>query len=175
MYFSSVQGSFVVMGVAGCGKSSLGASCAAALDMTLVEGDSFHSQASLLKMRGGVPLSDGDRTEWLNVLANRLREAVQAGSGVVMACSALRRAYREQLRLASPDLRFVFLELSEDDAHARVASRQGHVFPASLVASQFLALESPRGEPGVLTLDAMRSPQELCEEACRWLTAGAGI
>ena len=161
------EGSFVVMGVAGCGKSSLGAACASALGMTLVEGDAFHSQASLQKMQSGVPLSDADRTEWLAVLATRLAES---SGGIVLACSALRRAYRDQLRRASPGLRFVFMELSERDARARVAARRGHVFPASLVASQFATLESPRGEPGVLTVDALRTLEALSAEVCAWLT-----
>ena len=157
------------MGVAGCGKSSLGAACASALGMELVEGDAFHSQASLQKMQSGVPLSDGDRTEWLAVLAQRLAES---SGGTVLACSALRRAYRDQLRRASPGLRFVFLELSESDARMRVAARRGHVFPASLVASQFATLESPSGEPGVLTVDATRPLDALSADVCAWLTGG---
>ena len=155
------------MGVAGCGKSSLGAACAEQLGMVLVEGDAFHSQASLDKMQSGVPLSDADRAAWLAVLAEQL---AKSGGGIVLTCSALRRAYRDQLRLRSPGLRFVFLELSERDSRARVAARQGHVFPASLVASQFATLENPRGEPGVLALDAMRPLGELRAEVCHWLT-----
>ena len=158
-------GSLVIMGVAGCGKSTLAAACARQLNMTLVEGDAFHPSSNLRKMHQGAPLSDADRTDWLTALAAQL--AVSRG-GVVLACSALRRVYREQLRRASPSLAFVYLELSEHEAHARVAARQGHGFPASLVASQFAALESPSGESGVLTVDATLSVDVLSAKVCAW-------
>jgi len=156
------------MGVAGCGKSSLGEACAQRLGLRLLEGDAFHSPASLEKMQGGVPLSDADRAAWLALLA---RQLAQPGAGLVLTCSALRRAYRDTLRAGSPGLRFVFLQLSEIEARKRVAARLGHVFPASLVASQFETLENPQGEPGVLVLDATRPLPELCDAVCAWLAA----
>ena len=159
--------SLVVMGVAGCGKSSLGREVARATGRPLVEGDDFHSETSRAKMRAAVPLTDADRDAWLDTLARELRRHPH---GAVLTCSALKRRYRERLRAASPGLRFVFLELNEAAAHARVAARAGaHLFPPALVASQFAALEAPLGEPGVLRLDATRELAALREETLRWL------
>jgi gluconokinase len=90
---------------------------------------------------------------------------------VVLTCSSLKRAYRDRLRAAAPGLRFAFLRLTRDQARERVAQRPGHVFPVSLVDSQFEALQDPSGEPGVLALDAMRSPDELVQELVQWLRA----
>lgn len=162
--------SVVIMGVAGCGKSSLGEALAAALGRPLVEGDAFHTPASVAKMRAGTPLDDTDRAGWLDALGTELRR--HAG-GAVLTCSALKRAYRERLRAASPGLRFVHLELSRDEARRRVAARPEHLFPASLVDSQFDTLESPRGEPGVLSLDATRPLAELVRAAADWMARPA--
>lgn len=156
----------VIMGVAGCGKSSIGALCAEALHLPLLEGDDFHPPVNLSKMRSGAALTDADRAAWLRALA---AELAAHHDGVVLTCSALKRAYRDQLREAAPDLRFVFLDLTPDHARARVAARPAHVFPASLVASQFDALQRPDGEPGVLTLDALQSPDHLCSLVCNWI------
>ena len=156
----------VVMGVAGCGKSSLGQWCAQALGVPLLEGDDYHSASNILKMRSGSPLSDEDRAAWLDTLAAQLQSH---GDGVVLTCSALRRRYRDRLRAAAPGLRFVFLDLTQEQARARVAARPAHVFPVSLVASQFETLEDPREEPGVLRLDATRELAALGAEVARWV------
>ena len=156
----------VVMGVAGCGKSSLGQRCAEALGLPLLEGDDFHSENNVAKMRGGTPLSDDDRAAWLDTLATQLQAHPQ---GVVLTCSALKQRYRERLRAAAPGLRFVFLDLTQDQARARVAARPAHLFPVSLVASQFAALEDPRHEPGVLHLDATRPLPDLGSAVVRWV------
>lgn len=148
--------SIVVMGVAGCGKSSLGAALARALGLPLVEGDDFHPEANQQKMRAGVPLTDADRAGWLDALAAQL---AAAPAGAVLTCSALKRAYRERLRAAAPGLRFVHLALDREEALRRVAQRPGHFFPPSLVDSQLATLEPPAGEPGVIELDAT-TPQE---------------
>ena len=142
----------VVMGVSGCGKSAVAERLARELGLPLVEGDSFHPDANIRKMEQGVPLTDQDRAGWLE------RLGVELGShshGAVLTCSALKRAYRDRLRAAAPQLRFVHLALSEHDAMKRVAAREGHFYPPSLVASQFLALEDPAGEPGVIAVDAL--------------------
>ncbi len=141
----------VVMGVSGCGKSEVGQRIAQQLALPLVEGDEFHPPGNIDKMRRGVPLDDGDRAGWLEQLGRELR---QRPRGAVLACSSLKRAYRDRLRAAQPHLHFVHLALSQDDALARVASRGGHFYPPSLVASQFEALEDPRGERGVIVVDA---------------------
>lgn len=162
--------SLVVMGVAGCGKSSLGQLCAEALGLPLLEGDDFHSESNVAKMRGGIPLSDDDRAAWLDTLATQLQSHPQ---GVVLTCSALKRRYRDRLRAATPGLRFVFLELTQDQARERVAARPAHLFPVSLVASQFATLEDPRLEPGVLPLDATQSLKDLGAEVVRWVRSTA--
>lgn len=156
----------VVMGVAGCGKSSLGQVCAAHLGLPLLEGDDFHSASNVNKMRSGVALSDDDRQTWLDTLANQLQAHPV---GVVLTCSALRQRYRDRLRSAVPGLRFVFLSLTQDQARARVAARPGHLFPVSLVASQFETLEDPTDEAGVLRVDATRPLAELGAQVQQWL------
>jgi gluconokinase len=156
----------VVMGVAGCGKSSLGQVCAAHLGLPLLEGDDFHSVSNVNKMRSGIALSDDDRQTWLDKLADQLQAHP---GGVVLTCSALRQRYRDRLRAAVPDLRFVFLSLTQDQARERVAARPGHLFPVSLVASQFETLEDPSSEVGVLRVDATRPLAELGEQVAQWL------
>jgi gluconokinase len=154
------------MGVAGCGKSSLGRACADALGWPLLEGDDYHAPESVAKMRAGTPLTDGDREGWLARLGQMLADRPQ---GAVLTCSALRQRYRDQLRSARPGLRFVFLELDEAVARERVAARAGHLFPPSLVASQFATLETPVGEPGVLRLDATAPLELLRDQVLAWL------
>lgn len=157
------------MGVAGCGKSTLGQALATRLGLPLIEGDDFHSPASLEKLKAGVPLTDADRADWLDELGRRLAAEPR---GAVLTCSALKRAYRERLRNAVPALRFVHLALTQAQALQRVAERSGsgrHFFPPSLVASQFATLESPQGEVGVLNLDATGAPDDLIEATLTWL------
>jgi gluconokinase len=146
--------SLIVMGVAGSGKSTLAAALAEQLRRPWLEGDQFHSDANRRKMAQGEPLNDEDRASWLATLA---------------ACSALKRAYRDQLRAASPGLRFAFLDIDKSEASRRVSTRAAHFFAASLMDSQFETLESPVGEPGVLHLDALKPLAELQDEACDWL------
>ena len=161
--------SLVIMGVAGCGKSSLGAALAQRLGFVLIEGDDHHSDGNRQKMQQGTPLTDADRAGWLATLAGLL--AQRQGRGMVLTCSALRRAYREQLRAAAPGLRFVFLEITPALAGERVAARSSHFFNTALVDSQFAALEKPLGEAGVLVADATQSIETLQAQVCAWLQA----
>ncbi|HET8743966.1 MAG TPA: gluconokinase [Ramlibacter sp.] len=154
------------MGVAGCGKSSLGVAVAAAEGLPLIEGDDFHSAASRDKMSRGIALTDADRAQWLEILGGQLAAHPQ---GVVLTCSALKRAYRERLRAAAPGLRFVFLEIDRAAAQQRVAERGSHFFSATLVDSQFATLESPVGEPGVLRVDALAPLDDLQRSVSAWL------
>jgi gluconokinase len=160
--------SVVVMGVAGCGKSSVGAALAGACDLPLIEGDDYHTEASRDKMRRGIALEDADRDGWLTALGQAL---LAHPSGAVLTCSALKRAYRQRLRAASPGLRFVFLDLDKALALQRVAARSSHFFSANLVDSQFATLESPVGEPGVLRLDAAEPIESLSAQAAAWVKA----
>ncbi|HTN49948.1 MAG TPA: gluconokinase [Burkholderiaceae bacterium] len=161
----------VVMGVAGCGKSSLGGALAEAVGALLIEGDVWHSAASRDKMRRGVPLTDADRASWLDALAGELRAR---GANVVLTCSALKRSYRDRLRAVAPDLRFIFMEIDPESARARIEARDAHFFSPTLVASQFDALESPLGEPGVLRVDALAPLAKLRAEVSTWLQTGRG-
>ncbi|MBV8603956.1 MAG: gluconokinase [Pelomonas sp.] len=156
------------MGVAGCGKSSLAQVLGAALGWPVIEGDDFHPPRNKALMQAGTPLTDADRAGWLDALG---AELARHEGGVLLSCSALKRAYRERLRDAvrGRGLRFVFLELDEAAALARVQARGGHFFNPGLVRSQFETLESPLGEPGVLRLDATDAPAALRETALQWL------
>jgi gluconokinase len=159
--------SIVVMGVAGCGKSSLAAAVAADAGLPLVEGDDFHPPGNREKMSEGVPLTDADRADWLTTLGEQLRARPD---GLVLTCSALKRAYRDTLRAACSGLRFVFLDISRDDAQCRVAGRgAAHFFSADLVDSQFATLESPVGEPHVLRVDALAPLASLRPQVSAWL------
>ncbi len=161
--------SIVIMGVAGCGKSSLAAAVAETLGLPLIEGDDFHSAASRQKMSQGVALTDADRNGWLGILCEQLRVHPQ---GLVLTCSALKKSYRDRLRQACVGLRFVFLKLSPEQAQARVQARaraQLHFFSTTLVDSQFATLEVPSGEPGVLPLNATDSLSQLQNQVVAWL------
>lgn len=162
-----MQAWLVIMGVAGCGKSSLGQAVAEALALPLIEGDDFHSPASRDKMSRGVALTDADRDGWLATLAAQF---AARPDGAVLTCSALKRSYRERLRAARPGLRFVFLDIGRGDALQRVAQRAAsHFFSTSLVDSQFATLESPLGEPGVLRVDALQPLAVLRAQVADWL------
>ena len=158
--------SLIVMGVAGCGKSSLARAVAEAQGLPLIEGDDHHSDANRARMAQGIALTDADRQDWLAILGRLLQSQPQ---GAVLTCSALKRAYRDQLRAASPGLRFAFLDITPVVAAQRVAARPSHFFSASLVDSQFAALESPVGEPGVLRLDGERPLTTLQQQVQQWL------
>jgi gluconokinase len=156
----------VVMGVAGSGKSMLAGRLAAALDCTLVEGDDHHLPASQDKMRSGIALDDSDRAPWLERLGTML---AGHGGGMVVACSALKRKYRDQLRSHEPALKFVYIEIDVYTAARRVEARSGHLFPRSLVTTQFAALESPLAEDGVLAVSALWPPETQVEAVRRWI------
>ena len=155
------------MGVAGCGKSSLGSALAQAEGLPLIEGDDHHSPTSREKMRQGIALTDADREGWLTTLGQLLQAQPQ---GAVLTCSALKKVYRDRLRNACPGLRFVFLEIDRASAGQRVAARAGtHFFSSALVDSQFATLENPTGEVGVLRVDALKPLATLQAEVCQWL------
>ena len=155
------------MGVAGCGKSSLGMAVAQQIGMSLIEGDDHHSQESLNKMRQGIALDDADRDGWLAALSNILQSQP---AGLVLTCSALKRIYRDRLRLAAPGLLFVYLDINREQALARVTERAAsHFFSTSLVDSQFATLELPTGEAGVLRVDATQPLAQLQSQVCVWL------
>jgi gluconokinase len=149
------------MGVAGSGKSVIGAALAEALGIQFVEGDQYHSAENIERMSRGVPLTDDDRGLWLRSLADRIRDARNAGTGLVLSCSALKRSYRDILRGDASDVRFVFLEGERDLIAQRLADRRGHFMPPSLLDSQFAALEEPAPGENALVCDITESPQQI--------------
>lgn len=155
----------VVMGVSGAGKSTLGTLLAERLGWPFEDGDGFHPPENVGKMRAGTPLTDEDRWPWLRAIAARIARARDAGAGVVIACSALKRSYRDLLRDGQDDLRFLHLTGAPELILARQSARTGHYMPASLVASQFATLEVPRDEADVIGVDVGPEPQDIVQEA----------
>lgn len=133
---------FVVMGVSGCGKTTVGQALAARLGCPFYDGDDFHPPANVAKMASGVPLNDGDRAPWLARLAGLLKQHEAKGETAVLACSALKQLYREQLRV-SPEVQFVYLAGSFDLIWQRMSQRANHYMKADMLRSQFAALEPP--------------------------------
>jgi gluconokinase len=160
---------YIVMGVAGAGKSRIGAALAEALGLEFVEGDHYHSAENVARMSAGLPLTDADRQGWLRALAERIRDAVNAGTGLVLACSALKRSYRDLLRAESgaPRLQFIFLRGERTLIAERIAGRRGHYMPASLLDSQLEALEEPSPDERAWVYDVTSSPDELVAAMAR--------
>jgi gluconokinase len=148
----------VVMGVAGSGKSTLGAALAAALGLDFIDGDSLHSAASVARMQAGVALDDDDRWPWLDRIGARLADAARWPAGLTIACSALKRRYRDRIRRAAPGVRFVFLDGPAGVIEARMAARTAHFMPGSLLASQLQALERPQADELDVTTLAIEMP-----------------
>lgn len=142
----------VVMGVSGCGKSTVGRGLAAELGVAFVEGDELHPPRNVALMAAGTPLTDQDREGWLQALAAVLAQAHRQGQGVVVSCSALKRAYRDTLRQGAPDLRLVFLHGEQTLLAARLGQRTGHYMPPSLLQSQLDTLQPPGPDEHALTL-----------------------
>ena len=155
------RGLYVVMGVSGSGKSLIGAAFARALGVDFVEGDDYHTAANVARMASGIPLTDDDRAEWLRLLAARIRKAKDSGAGLVVACSALKRSYRDILRGAAGELQFVFLQGSSALLAERLASRRGHYMPSSLLESQLATLEEPSPNEHVWVCDIRDSLEDI--------------
>ncbi|RCW44480.1 gluconate kinase (SKI family) [Halopolyspora algeriensis] len=153
----------VVMGVSGCGKSTVGAALAQRVEWRHLDADDFHPQHNVDKMRAGTPLTDADRMPWLERLRDELDRRVAAGDPVVLACSALKKAYREVLRGSAGVVGFVHLRAGREELAERLAGRDGHFFPAALVDSQFATLEEPDACEHVLTVGATEPPERIVE------------
>jgi gluconokinase len=154
---------WVVMGVSGSGKSTVGNLLATHDGVSFLEGDAYHPAANVSKMSAGIPLDDDDRAGWLDALAGEIRAARDAGHGLVLSCSALKRRYRDLLRAADPALRFVHLDGPRDVIAARMQARPGHYMPPSLLDSQLRILEPLQPDEAGLTLDITLAPQALVE------------
>jgi carbohydrate kinase (thermoresistant glucokinase family) len=149
----------VVMGVSGCGKSTLGLALAEALGVPYIEGDALHPPRNVALMAAGTPLTDADRAGWLDVIGERLAQA--GDQGAVVACSALRRIYRDRLRAASPGLRLVHLHGDPALLAERIGQRTGHYMPPALLPSQLQTLEPPDPDEAAITLDIAQPPEAL--------------
>ncbi|HUF18176.1 MAG TPA: gluconokinase [Thermoanaerobaculia bacterium] len=148
----------VIMGVSGAGKSTVGAELARSLGWQFFDADDFHSPENIRKMRTANPLSDEDRLPWLEALRALVSRLSSRGENAVLACSALRNAFRHQLETAGDDVRFVYLSAPVDVLDERLRNREGHFMPAGLLASQIAALEPP---DDALLADASLPPSEL--------------
>lgn len=152
----------LVMGVSGCGKSTIGAALAEALDADFLEADTFHSPANIAKMKSGTPLEDADRWPWLDAIGAALDRSVMENRAVVLACSALKASYRERLLPAGRRQgRVVFLQGGADLIGARLSGRKGHYMPPTLLPSQFAALEAPTD---AIIVDIAKTPEEIVGE-----------
>jgi gluconokinase len=154
----------VLMGVAGCGKTSVGQALSALLSIPYIDGDDLHPAANVAKMAAGQPLTDTDRWPWLDACA-----ATLAQGNVILGCSALKRAYRDRLRRAGV-VRFIHLSGPRDLIAARMAQRTGHYMPLSLLDSQFAALELPTPDEHALTIAIGPSPKSIAATIAAHLT-----
>lgn len=162
----------VVMGVSGCGKSTVGVELAKALDLPYLEGDDFHSVENVARMAAGTPLTDEDRQGWLGILAQRLSLAAQQDQGLVLSCSALKHRYRDVLRQGAPNLGLVFLHGDRAVLMTRMSSRGKHYMPASLLDSQLQTLEPPSAEEGALAFSVERPVAEIVSSVLAAVAAG---
>lgn len=162
----------VVMGVSGSGKSTVGAALAERLGLDFADADDVHPDANVAKMAAGLALDDTDRAPWLDAVGTWLAE--RASYGGVMACSALKRAYRDRLRAHAPGVVFVHLDGDEETITRRQAERRGHFMPASLEASQFAALERLGPDEAGVVVDVAGRPGAVVEDAVRRLVERRG-
>ena len=162
----------VIAGVSGSGKSTVGALLAGRLGWAFADGDSFHPAANVDKMTAGTPLSDEDRRPWLNAIGGWMDQRAAMGEPGVVACSALKRAYRAEL-LDGRSARLAFLDVPHDLDRIRLKARRGHFFPAQLAGTQFAALEVPGPAEGALVLNADGTPEDLVATIIARLNLGA--
>ena len=155
----------IVMGVSGCGKSTTGAKIAEAIDAVFVDGDDMHPQSNIDKMSAGIPLTDQDRWPWLDSIRLKAVATLQHGRSIVVACSALKRDYRQRLCRDSTAACFVYLQGSIELITARQKARIDHFMPASLIESQFATLEEPLNETNVVSVSLDQSLSQVVADA----------
>ena len=152
----------IIFGVSGAGKTTVGKLLSRQLGWRFVEADDFHLAANIEKMRSGHPLTDGDRWPWLDRLRQQIEQLLSARENAVLACSALKRAHRDRLRV-NDEVKFVFLRGDHALVEKRLRSRHGHFMDANLLQSQFDDLEEPQPDENVLTIELRRPPKEIAE------------
>ena len=153
----------IVFGVSGAGKTTVGKLLASELGWRFIEADDFHPAANVEKMRSGHPLTDDDRWPWLERLRDQIKHSLAAAKNAVLACSALKRAYRDRLRV-SEQVKFVFLRGDFALVQKQLRSRRGHFMDPDLLQSQFHDLEEPQPDEHVLTVQLGRTPEEIVDE-----------
>ena len=153
------------MGVAGCGKTTIGSKLARSLGVLFLDADDFHPEANLKKMSSGTPLDDSDRIPWLE----SLREELRSNRGCVLACSALKQNYRSMLEDADRNTRFIMLDISKETARRRLLSRANHFMPETLIDSQFDSLERPTD---ALVVDAEAPVNSVLDVILRKISGG---
>jgi gluconokinase len=153
----------ILMGVTGCGKTTVGKMLAEACGWDFHDADDFHPAQNVAKMKGGTPLQDEDRWPWLERLNAFLLESERQGESLVLACSALKQSYRERLARGCAAARFVFLDGDRELIHARLLVRKGHYMNPALLDSQFATLERPQD---ALRLDVAQTPAALVRSVC---------
>lgn len=158
----------VVMGVSGCGKTTIGKALAAKMGCQFYDGDDFHPPANVAKMAAGIPLTDEDRNDWLAALAALISDGLAGGRSGVIACSALKEKYREILRVDPLEVKFVYLRGSYEMILQRMQSRKGHYMKPAMLKSQFDALEEPEDE---LVMDITLKPVEIVRRIFAQLVA----
>ncbi|MGE3857551.1 MAG: gluconokinase [Dehalococcoidia bacterium] len=163
----------VVMGVSGAGKTTVGRALAARLGWAFLDADDLHPAANVAKMAAGQPLTDTDRAPWLDAVAAHIAAWDAEGRSGVVACSALRRGYRDRLATACDGVRFVHLDVPPAIARERLAKRAGHFMPASLLDSQYATLEPIADDERrrAVSLDATPPPADVVERACAWIAS----
>jgi carbohydrate kinase (thermoresistant glucokinase family) len=161
----------VIMGVSGSGKTTVSAMLAGRLNWRFEEGDSLHSAANVAKMSRGEPLTDEDRWPWLRAIAAVVADWIAEGQSGIVACSALKRAYRRIIIDENPAARLVYLKGSRELILKRMAARHGHFMPLSLLDSQFETLEEPTPEENAIVVSIDRRPEEIVAEIAATLTA----
>jgi gluconokinase len=150
----------VVCGVAGVGKTTVGRLLAQELGWEFYDADNFHPAANIDKMKAGIPLTDEDRRTWLDRLRQLIERCLAANENAVLACSALKRAYRDRLRVTE-EVQFVFLRTNRARVAEQLQQRRGHFMPATLLESQFIDLEEPTADEHALTVDVEGSPRDV--------------
>ena len=165
----------MVMGVSGCGKSTIGSMIAVALNVPFLDGDHYHPPENVEKMRSGTPLVDADRWPWLERLVHAMKESAEQRGKVVSACSALKREYRDFLvKTAGEPIAFIHLYAPKEVIAERQANRPGHFMPASLLDSQYETLEMPAEDENAVTLSAEPTPEEITETALEAIRGTSG-
>jgi gluconokinase len=164
----------IVAGVSGSGKTTVGAMLAGRLGWRFADADDFHPAANVEKMRAGIPLTDEDRRPWLQALVAWMDERIAQGKSAVIACSALKRAYRDVLLGDRPDVRMVFLEVGREELARRLAARQGHFFPEKLLGTQLDTLDPPQPDEHVISVADAGDPADTVASIIAVLWPGEG-